>query len=57
MKFLVERTCFMLLAIADTISAMELINKGIPPFCRIIYETGLAHRDNCNRFCLLLSKT
>ena len=40
MKFLVERTCFMLLAIADTISAMELINKGIPPFCRIIYETG-----------------
>ena len=37
---------------------MELINNGIPPFCRVIHETGLAHGDNCNRkFRLLLSTT
>ena len=45
------------LACLLSLTTMELKNKRIPPFCRIIYETGLANGDNCNRkFRLLLSK-
>ena len=30
-------------------TTMELINKGMPPFSRTIYETGLALSGKCNR--------
>ena len=32
--------------ILSIVQPMELINKGMPSFYRIIYETGLAHGDN-----------
>ena len=40
-----DTTNFILHIVVGTWKIRELINKGIPPFCSIIYETGLANGD------------